>query len=369
MKSRSNSIRPASRARLASPDELVVEIEGTKRPAPDAVEPPTKFLTMPAAPSTWQVSAIGTPPQAAAGTPPAATGRGRSVGMGLPDDPISPGPGSGLEEIRLWSQRSVLRLEDQQTTLLREFHLQKTQLNRLREAAERHAVLEARVIALENAPSGHVQLEVSRIEEEVKRQSTGMSSKTEAEFTQLRGELSEFAAKIQVATTHIATVEGEYQQAVEAAFAKAETAIVQVSSGLEQVRIAQHSAGAASSGDGNGASTVNFFDYQLVKDRVEKMEVVVTQILSKLDGIPDCHCIHVESLVREVERINVQITQLGGAGNAETRSLHSRLADVEAALNKAAAGKGVDPWQAGYSSAPIRMPPGGGMPGGGGGHG
>ena len=143
------------------------------------------------------------------------------------------------------------------------------QLNRLRESSDRHSILEARVIALENVPSGHVQLEVGRIEEEVKRQSTGMSTKTEAEFTQLRGELSEFAAKIQTATTHIATVELEYQQVVEAAFAKAETAIVQISGGLEEVRTAQRSAGAASSSDGNGASTVNFFDYQLVKDKVE----------------------------------------------------------------------------------------------------
>ena len=150
MKDRSTSIRPASRARLASPDGLVAEIEGTKCPAPDAVEPPTKFFTMPASPSTWQVSAIGTPPQAATGTPPAVTGRGRSVSMGRPDDPISPGPGSGLEEIRLWSQRSALRLEGQQTTLLREFHPHMLQLDRLERqqattACSKHGSLHLRI--------------------------------------------------------------------------------------------------------------------------------------------------------------------------------------------------------------------------------
>ena len=81
---------------MASPDELVVEIEPTKRPAPDAIEPPAKFPTLPAAAGAWDVAAIGTPPQAIASTPPAPVGRGRSVGMGVPDDPISPGPGAGL---------------------------------------------------------------------------------------------------------------------------------------------------------------------------------------------------------------------------------------------------------------------------------
>ena len=362
-KPRSNSIRAASRARLASPDELVIEIEPTKRPAPDAIEPPAKFLTLPAElnsvaisapPSTWQSASLETPPPASS--------RGRSVGMGLPDDPISPGPGAGVEEVRVWSQRNALRLEKHQELILKEFHAQQKQLNGLQAAAERHALLEQRIIVLENPP-GPVQLEINRIEEEVKRQSTGVSSKVEAEFLQLRGELSDFAAKIEGAQVYIANVELQHQQHVQTAFTTAEAAITRLSGNVEMIRAHQHSSAAASSNGGGGASTVNFFDYQLVKDKVEKMEVIVTQILSKLDTIPDCHCVHVESLKVEVERINVQLTQLGGAGNAETRSLHSRLSDVEAALNKAATGKGLDPWQPAFSPAPIRMPPGSGMPG------
>ena len=174
---RSTSIRAASRARLASPDELVVEIEASKRSAPSAAEsePPTKFLTLPAAPSTWQAASLSTPPGASFGTPPGAAlaSRGRSVGMGLPDDPISPGPGAGVEEVRVWSQRNALRIEKHQELILKEFHAQKKQLNGLQAAAERHALLEQRVVVLENQP-GPVQLEINRVEEEVERQSTGV---------------------------------------------------------------------------------------------------------------------------------------------------------------------------------------------------
>ena len=62
---------------------------------------------------------------------------------------------------------------------------------------------------LENQP-GHVQLEVGRIEEEVRRRPTGVSTKTEADFQQLRAELSASAAQFETATAHIGTVEAEY---------------------------------------------------------------------------------------------------------------------------------------------------------------
>ena len=179
----------------------VADPEAQKRSAPDTVEEeqPAKFLTLPSeaevsllalpsGPATWQ-SAPLTPPHTSFSSP-VVLGRGRSVGMGLPDDPISPGPGAGLEEIRVWSQRNALRLEGQQQTILREFHLQKSQLNRNREAADKHALLEARVFVLESVPPGQVQLEVTRIEEEVKRHSTGVSTQVEAQFLQLRGGLS-----------------------------------------------------------------------------------------------------------------------------------------------------------------------------------
>ena len=262
--SRSNSIRPASRARLASPDELVVEIEPTKRPAPDAteVEPPNKLAALPAAPSTWQTASLATPPPAF-GTPPpsaASMSRGRSLGVGLPDDPVSPGPGAGVEEVRVWEQRSAVRLDGQQTALLREFHLQKVQINRLQSEVDRHALLEQRIAVLENQP-GQVQLEVGRIEEEVKRQSTGMSSKTAADFMQLRSELSAFAAQIETATAHIQAVEAQHQAHVTTAFTKAEKAIEQLNGSLQEVRSAAFSAAAGSSNEGGPGSTVNFFDY------------------------------------------------------------------------------------------------------------
>ena len=80
----------------------------------------------------------------------------------------------------------ILDYDQLQSTILEKFHLQKAQLNRLREEAERRSLLEARVIALENQP-GQVQLEVGRIEEEVRRQSTSVTSQTAAGFLQLRG--------------------------------------------------------------------------------------------------------------------------------------------------------------------------------------
>ena len=98
---------------------MVMDPEAQKRPSPDSVgeEQPSKFQTLP-----WQAASLGTPPPLAAvagfNTPTSVGGRGRSVGTGLPDDPISPGPGAGLEEIRVWSQRSALRIEGQQRTFL-----------------------------------------------------------------------------------------------------------------------------------------------------------------------------------------------------------------------------------------------------------
>jgi hypothetical protein len=299
--------------------EMVTEGEAQKRTKPDEAgeEQPAKFLALPSeneameaasGPATWQSTPL-TPPQTSFNSP-MVLGRGRSVGMGLPDDPISPGPGAGLEEIRLWSQRNSLRLEGQQQTILREFHLQKSQLNRLRETADKHALLEARVALLENVPPGQVQLEVTRIEEEVKRHSTGVSSKVEAEFLQLRSELSAFATQIEVSTTHIGAVEAEYQSHVSVAFAKAEAAIERLNGGLAQVFSVAAAAG--SSADTSATSTVNFFDYQLTKDTVAKMEVMVAQIATKVGNMPDCHCHHVDKLMSEVEKIQLEVCRLGG---------------------------------------------------------
>ena len=39
--------------------------------------------------------------------------------------------------------------------------------------------------------------------------------------------------------------------------------------------------------------------------------MVVTQLLSKLNTIPDCHCVHVQSLIGEVARIQLGTGGLG----------------------------------------------------------
>ena len=172
----------------------------------------------------------------------------------------------------------------------------------------------------------------------------------DAEFLKLRGELSTFATQIEVTTTHMGTIEAEYQSHVTVAFAKAEAAIERLNSGLEMVHSVAAAAG--SSSDTGTTSTVNFFDYQVTKDRVHKIEVAVNGLADKSKMIleRDCHCVHVQSLIEEVERIQLEISRLGGVTAAATgagvRSLHDRLADVEKALNAAAAaatGHGGDP--------------------------
>ena len=147
---------------------MFTDPEAQKRATPDVVEDeqPAKFMTLPAAPPTWQSASLTpTPPlqtnlsgligqssAASFGTPTGMGGRGRPVGMGMPDDPISPGPGAGLEEVRVWTRRCTLRLGGHRTTLLTEFHLQKVQLNRLQAEAGRTALLEQRIVVLENQP-------------------------------------------------------------------------------------------------------------------------------------------------------------------------------------------------------------------------
>ena len=77
---------------------------------------------------------------------------------------------SGRGIIKLLTLKLIDRSkqEGQQAIIFKELHLQKAQLNRLQAEADRHAFRGQRVTVLENKP-GQVQLEVGRIEEEVKR--------------------------------------------------------------------------------------------------------------------------------------------------------------------------------------------------------
>ena len=360
-----------------------------------------------------------TPPQAQplrAGlhTPP----RGRSAG--LPDEPISPGPGSGTEEIRQWAVKMFVSLNDKVNKLSHDMLGQVNRIDRITigkdtvEIADRVKHLEQQMVV----KPGYVK-EINELQE-------GLRNSTRKHLD-IDERLRIFEERVQASAAHITNVENLHQQHVNENFAAVERGFQD----LRTTAAAWTASSTSSATTGSTQATGVNMDHQLMKIKLEAQETLVGKLVAQVKAASDglsgttksqeqirtmmeqfryeleiikaeqsgggsgtnggtngggngggckgpcgggdnqqttssgqpCHCWHVDDLLRRVRDIEAAISSLAKSGQVH----------ATAATAPTGQASGADPWggwSAGWS-APVGAPPGvdGGHGAGGGGGG
>ncbi len=155
----------------------------------------------------------------------------------LPTDILSPGKGCSPEELRMFSVSHVTNLEDE----IKRLHAEQISINekvdkmwpflpRMQEMMQRFDELNKVIFPINDAKASfqHVAKEIDNVRNE-----------GNAEVHRLRGELSQYAAKIQESTDHIPKLEGQFKTHVVLNFAIVEKECLSLRAGITETLTAQ----------------------------------------------------------------------------------------------------------------------------------
>ena len=299
-------------------------------------------------------------PSGKTATPPmratAARGRSGPAGAGmasLPDAPLSPAKGSTAEELRVWTARMFMKLENDMDALRLDLTRQKQQESDTRKGLEKvNTKLE--VVHAEHEEFGKVNVKAIVTELEKKVQAaTEISMKVQRDAAMdlhtLRGELSEFAAKIDGNNERLTKVDAEFKGHLEGNFHVLEKE-------FGDIRRALSAAGPTpATGTVSVGHAVSLLEFNLMKAKVESYEKSFTELGNRLIVVEnECHCHHVDTLMKEMTQVKIDIVNLqargakavGGSADGGADSVRhadqllQRVMQIEAAM-KATSG---DPW-------------------------
>ncbi len=258
----------------------------------------------------------------------------------LPTEVISPSKGCSSEELRVFSVNHVTNLEDEVKKLRAEHMTINEKVDKIWPFLPQFQELLHRFESLGNVvfPKSDAKASFEAVSTELGI----IKAEGNSEVLKLRGELSEFAEKIQASTAHIQQLENQFKNHVEQNFSIVEKECLTLRAGITQAITAQATGAAPSAASLHATLEVNE-----LRQRIDTMEtnldlaqgaleeIQVASAMNSMAGNSEpCHCEHCTEAFKELNLLKETVNKIIQGGSGRGGSAPHPMTPMKAAFCK-----------------------------------